>query len=304
MLMADTSLMFKYLNQIIDNEVKEADLDLYSVIIGTKPSSGARSPKLWNKVYNHEGKRVLMVPLDVREEELEKLFNYLRKDEHCLGGAVAVPYKEKVFNFIKDNVKEEIKAIGAVNCFYRPTSKPSNDSFTGTNTDGEAALEPIRKELSETENLTIGLLGFGGAGKAILAFLLKYYKEKHQIYIFNRSHVDFKNEKNFRLHSHPLINLDTYLPDFDLLINATSIGHIENAHMTPVPTELLAKAKKTLIVYDIIYDPIKTVLLRDSEKVGLQTINGLRMNLIQAVLAYSYTNPTSLVKDEIYRIMS
>ena len=49
--------MFKYLNNIIENEVEEANLDFYSVIVGTKPSIGARSPKLWNKVYTYEEKR-------------------------------------------------------------------------------------------------------------------------------------------------------------------------------------------------------------------------------------------------------
>ena len=116
--------------------------------------------------------------------------------------------------------------------------------------------------------------------------------------------MNFNNAKKFRIHSHPLINLATYLPNFDLLINATSIGHIENVHMSPVPTELLTKAKKTLIVYDIIYDPIKTVLLKDSEGNRLSTINGLRMNLIQAALAYRYTNSTDLTKEEICTIMN
>ena len=59
-----------------------------------------------------------------------------------------------------------------------------------------------------------------------------------------------------------------------------------------------------MIVYDIIYDPIKTTLLRNSEQLGLSTINGLRMNLIQAVLAYGYTNKTALAKEEIYKIMN
>ena len=88
------------------------------------------------------------------------------------------------------------------------------------------------------------------------------------------------------------------------MINATSAGHIENTHVTPVPRKILTKAKKTMIVYDIIYDPLKTVLLSDSERIGLRTINGLRMNLIQAVLAYSYTNPTNLEKEKIYNIMN
>ena len=114
--------MFKALNPIIENEISESTVDFYTVIIGTKPSQGARSPKLWNRVYDYEKRSARMVPLDVKEEKLEQVFNYLKNDKHCLGGAVAVPYKEKVFYLIKDNVGNEIQAIGAVNCFHRSTS--------------------------------------------------------------------------------------------------------------------------------------------------------------------------------------
>ena len=74
---------------------------------------------MWNKVYDYEKKKAQMIPLDVREDKLEQVFNY-QEDKHCKGGAIAVPYKEKIFNLIKDNVEEEIKSIGAVNCFHRP----------------------------------------------------------------------------------------------------------------------------------------------------------------------------------------
>ena len=297
--------MFRYLNRIIENEVREANLDFYSVIIGTKPSMGARSPKLWNKVYEYEKKKIRMVPLDVREENLEELFKYLKEDKHCLGGAVAVPHKEKVYNLIKNNVTEEIRTIGAVNCFYRPT--PSGllvDGFTGTNTDGEAALDPIKRKLIESQNLNIGLLGYGGAGKAILAFLLKDFQGKHKIHIFNRSPINIKDTKEYDVYSYSLNDLEAIIPDFDLLINATSIGHVESIDKTPVPIKFLEKAKNTMVVYDIIYDPLKTTLLKNSEEIGLKTINGLRMNLIQAVLAYSYTNQTHLSIQEIYNIMN
>ncbi len=296
--------MFEALNPIIENKISESNLDFYTVIIGAKPSQGARSPKLWNKVYDYEGMRIQMIPLDVRVDMLEQVFNYLKEDKQCLGGAVAVPYKEKIFNLIKDDVEEEIKAIGSVNCFHRPADGSLINSFTGTNTDGEAALEPIRQQLVESQNLTIGLLGFGGAGKAILAFLLRDFEEKHKIYLFNRNLVHTKDAKRNELYSFTFNDLNTLLPHIDLLINATSVGHLENIHKSPVRSKLLEKAKKTLVVYDIIYDPIKTILLKDSEENGLKTINGLRMNLIQAVLAYSYTNPTSLAKEEIYKIMS
>ena len=98
--------MFEALNTIIENKISGSNLDYYTVIIGAKPSQGARSPKLWNKVYDYEGLNIQMIPLDVREDMLEHVFNYLKEDNKCLGGAVAVPYKEKIFNLIKDDVEE------------------------------------------------------------------------------------------------------------------------------------------------------------------------------------------------------
>ena len=296
--------MFKSLNNIIENDVKFSNLDFYSVIIGKNPSKGARSPQLWNKVYTSEEKKIRMVPLDVKEENIEPLFNYLSNDQHCLGGAVAVPYKERIFNFIKKNLREEVKDIGAVNCFYRSPSSPLINEFTGTNTDGEAALEPIREYLEKSEDLAIGLIGFGGAGKAILAFLLKDFKNRHRIHLFNRSVKKINNVKKIGVAVYSLRSLGSHLPQLDLLINATSVGHAGDIDATPIPTRLLSKAKKTMLVYDIIYDPIKTTLLKNSERMGLRTINGLHMNLIQAVLAYSYTNSTSLSIADIYKIMN
>ncbi len=296
--------MFKVLNTIIENDIKDSGLDFYSVIIGAKPSHGARSPKLWNKVYEFEGKNIRMVPLDVKENNLKHLLDYLKEDKNCLGGAIAVPYKEKIFNLMKDNLKEEIRNIGAINCFYRPISRPLIDEFTGTNTDGEAALDPIRDYLTKNENLSIFLLGFGGAGKAIMAFLFRDFGKKHRIHIFNRSPVNLKNTEGVALKSYSLNELASYLPNCDLMINATSVGQTKNSYETPVSTKLLKMAKKTMVVYDIIYDPLKTTLLNNSEDLGLKTINGLQMNLIQAVLAYSYTNQTILSSEEICTAMS
>ena len=144
-------------------------------------------------------------------------------------------------------------------------------------------------------------MGFGGAGKAILAFLLKDFRKKHRIQIVHRS---IKKINDLKVGFILLNDLNKHLPHIDLLINATSAGHIENMNVSPVPTKFLEKAKKTMLVYDIIYDPLKTTLLKNSEEIGLKTINGLRMNLIQAVLAYSYTNRTNLSIEEIYNTMN
>ena len=94
------------------------------------------------------------------------------------------------------------------------------------------------------------------------------------------------------------------MSSFDLVINATSAGSSSSPHLSPFRLDILKNAKSKTIIYDIIYDPLKTKLLSESEKIGLKIINGLRMNLIQAVLAYKYTNITSFSKEEIYTIMN
>ena len=94
------------------------------------------------------------------------------------------------------------------------------------------------------------------------------------------------------------------IQSIDLLINTTSVGSNLSKKQSPVPIELICKIKKSAIVYDIIYDPEYTELLERANKLGLKIINGLRMNMIQAVLAYGYTNDTALSKEDILQIMS
>ena len=202
---------------------------------------------------------------------------------------------------LRNNIRETVATFIACGIDYKK-SIIFNQSTVSAHS--EAALEPVREYLTKNQNLTIGLLGFGGAGKAISAFLLKDFKKKHQIHIFNRSmgNINYTNKNALNLFS--LNDLESYIPHIDLLINATSAGHVENIDASPVSTEILKKAKKTMIVYDIIYDPIETMLLRNCEEIGLKTMNGLRMNLMQAVLSYRYTNKTILSMEEIYKAMN
>ena len=94
------------------------------------------------------------------------------------------------------------------------------------------------------------------------------------------------------------------VPYFDLVINATSAGSYNDLNSTPFDIGILKTAKADCVIYDIIYDPLKTKLLLASENRGLKTINGLRMNLVQAVLAYKYTNSTNLSIEQIFEEMN
>lgn len=287
-------------NSLITNKISLQDLTEFSFIIGANPSKGARSPVLWNKVYKAQGRRTRMLPLDVEEANLEKLIMVLQKELTCLGGAVAVPYKEKLFAILSHNCNETIRKIGAINCIFR--SNPNDQFFSCTNTDGEGALEPIAKFLDGKKPLKIGLIGYGGAGKAIAGFL-QQYKDKHEILLFNRTLPNKKFSDELEINFIDLKELPSKIGEIDILINATSVGSQNNLNEKLIRREYLHKMKNSSLVYDIIYDPPETMLLRDSKEIGLNVINGMEMNLLQAVLAYKHTNNTTLSLEELKAIM-
>ena len=288
------------INRLITNKISLENLKEFSFIIGANPSKGARSPILWNKVYSYQDKQIRMLPFDVEEANLEKLIMVLQNELNCLGGAVAVPYKEKVFAILSNNCNETIRQIGAINCIFR--SNPDDQFFSCTNTDGEGALEPITKILDGAKPLKIGLIGYGGAGKAIAGFL-QQYKDRHEITVFNRTLLNKKFSDELEINFFDLKELPSKIGEIDILINATSVGSQNNLNEKLIRREDLHKLKNSSLVYDIIYDPPETMLLKDSKEIGLDTINGMEMNLLQAVLAYKHTNNTTLSLEELKEIM-
>ena len=287
-------------NSLITNKISLKDLTEFSFIIGANPSKGARSPILWNKVYKAQGKSTRMLPLDVEEANLEKLIMILQKELNCLGGAVAVPYKEKLFAILSNNCNETIREIGAINCIFR--TNPNDQFFSCTNTDGEGALEPIAKILGGTKPLKIGLIGYGGAGKAIAGFL-QQYRDKHEVLLFNRTLLKKKFSDELEINFIDLKELPSKIGQIDILINATSVGSKNNLNEKLIQRKDLHKLKNSSLVYDIIYDPPETTLLKDSKEIGLNTINGMEMNLLQAVLAFKHTNNTTFSLEELKEIM-
>ncbi len=284
------------INSLITNKISLNNLKAFSFIIGSNPSKGARSPILWNKVYKAEATRARMLPLDVEEKNLQKLIMVLQNEPSCLGGAVAVPYKEKIFSMLSDNCTETIRQIGAINCIFRKNY--SDKYFSCTNTDGEGALEPITKKLSGAKSLKIGLIGYGGAGKAIAGFL-QQYSNRHEIFLFNRTLPERKLLDRLKISFIGLEKLPLKIEQLDILINATSVGSQNNLCERLIKREVLYKFKKSTLVYDIIYDPPETVLLKDAKEFGLDTLNGIDMNLLQAVLAFKHVNDTTLSLKEV-----
>jgi shikimate dehydrogenase len=282
---------------LIENQINIANLDKYAAIIGENPSNGARSPKLWNAVFDNDGLSYSMVPLDVTRDKIIELLNDLSRDEDFIGGAIAVPYKEVVAEWLGDNITPEAKKIGAVNCLYRN----SNGKLQGTNTDGEASLITFENKFESLESKSVMILGVGGAGKAVASY---FATSANSTIIISRSKEGRKYADKINVKWGNWGQINDIIDTIDVIVNCTSVGFGDQEMQSPLSEKKIENLKKSTIVFDIIYQPLKTKLLQIASNRGISTLNGLEMNLEQAVLAYKYAVKPNKGLDVIRKLMS
>ena len=267
----------------------------YVLIIGRSPSKGARSPILWNRVFKKKKINCEMFPLDVSNNKiLKKKFHELKNDKFFLGGAITTPYKEDIAKLLKNNLTYQAKKIKAVNCLFK-----KKGVLYGTNTDGEAALDSLKKKFGSIEDKKILLIGFGGAGKAIAAYLSSDVSNKKNLNILIKNTKKYKF--NYTFFNYESVKFNKY----DIILNATSIGFDDKKRLSPLSETKILKLKPKCNIFDIIYNPKKTEFLRMCEKKNFNTLNGLDMNLRQAAIAFNYTIKSSKTKKikELMKIM-
>jgi shikimate dehydrogenase len=199
------------------------------------------------------------------------------------GFNVTIPHKISIIPLL-DEVDSLAEKIGAVN-----TVKNVDGKLVGYNTDGEGALKALEENGVSLKNKKIVLVGAGGASKA-LAFTFANYAE--ELIILNRTEEKAINlaasiSKNYGLKVKGLRlneeNLALELKDADILVNTTSVGMYPNIKETPIPKKLI---KPGMVVFDIVYKPLKTRLLRDAKLKGAKVVDGLAMLVYQAVKAF------------------
>ena len=248
-------------------EINE-ETKLYGII--GNPVSHSMSPAIHNASFIEKGLNNVYVPLKIAN--IGAFMNECRKiDFH--GFSVTIPHKESILPFL-DDLDHTARKIGAINTIVN-----RNGKLTGYNTDCMAAvmgLEYSMKEANETlNNKKVSIIGAGGAARAI-AFGLK--EKGCDITIFNRT-----TERAEKLSQDVKCKFESFEEihklNSDILINTTSIGMFPDVDQTPVSKNIL---KKDMIVFDAIYNPIETRLLRDAKKKGCHTVNGLSMFINQA----------------------
>lgn len=287
------------IKKLLENDVQIKEDIYFTAIIGVNPSGGARSPILWNHVFLKENIKCEMHAFDVNEKNLSKLLKQLESNKFFLGGAVTAPYKEKIFELLNGNTQTNEKKIGAINCLFRD----HKGNLTGKNTDGSAALKSLKSNCKNINEKKIILLGVGGAGKAVATLIASEIPFKRNLCLVSRSNEAKKFSKNIYCDYLEWGNLENTIKDYDIIINCTDIGFGTKVSQSPLSEKIIRNIKNTSTIFDIIYDPSPTILLKSAKDKNLTAIDGREMNLLQAAIAFDYTIKRKNTKITTYEIM-
>jgi shikimate dehydrogenase len=228
------------------------------------PAGHTLSPVLHRAAYEDLGVDASYVAFDVPPERLEAAVSGMR----ALGIrqlSVSLPHKERVLA-LADETSEEARAIGAAN-----TLTHTADGLRADNTDWVGVVGALERH-GTLEGGRALVLGAGGAARAVVFGLRRVGME---VSITGRT-----PERVDRLAADLGARAGSLDDPYDLLVNATPVGMAPNVDESPVPAE---KLRSGALVFDAVYRPLETRLLREARERGCRTQDGLDMLVHQAV---------------------
>jgi len=243
------------------------------------------SPAFQQAAFDHLGLDVRYQVWDTSEADLGRVVERLRGPA-MLGANITIPYKEKALSFA-DEADEEARRIGAANTLVNRDAQ-----LVGYNTDAEGFMRALR-DLGrfDPRGKCIVVLGAGGAARAVVFSLVAAGSKS--VVVFNRtlSRADAlaagMGESSTEVTSLPWEDgqLESAVARCDLLVNCTSVG------MTGGPTEGQSPIDARLVpggalVYDLVYNPLETPLLKGAGRAGARTLGGLAMLVYQGAASF------------------
>lgn len=224
--------------------------------------------------------------LETPPEDLISCIKFLKSNNYD-GFNVTIPLKVPMALFL-DHIDKSADVSGCVN-----TIKILPDrTFYGYNTDiyGFQKAIPVSIQ-TELKGASVSILGTGGAARAAAVGLIELGVK--QINFYSRNIINSSEIVNYLRKTFPDVKFNLFqnsstgeLFNSAMIINTTPIGMKGNsADQMPLGLETITKLPKDTVIYDAIYNPTKTLLLKKSEEYGLKTINGLDMLINQAAKA-------------------
>ena len=259
----------------------------FIALIGN-PVSHSLSPIMQNAALQYLGLDLIYIAIPCRDKDLALVLNSLKRI-NCKGLNITIPYKEKVFNLCSEisPIANKLKAVNTLRL-------NSENEWSATNTDVDGFIYPLSNlHLTKKQSM---VLGSGGAARSVIQGLINLNFSTITVVSRNKSSLDelIKNFEN-QISIQGILDNDNRAQNLiekaDLIINTTPVGmkRASNGENTlPYGENFWRSLNPKTIVYDLIYNPSLTPLLKFSAKKGCTTINGLQMLIAQGMKSLSF----------------
>lgn len=254
------------------------------------PVSHTLSPVMQNALLHHLGINATYLPFPCDPARLAEAVQGLRA-LGFVGANVTIPFKETMVHLV-DDLTPIARFMGSVNTLFW-----ENGKLMGTTTDAYGALNNLAEHGHQVEGQHIALLGNGGASRALAFALLQ--KSPASVTILGRDSQKLATlcselESAGLTTSPRFATLDafpTLASQFTMLINGTSVGMAPQTEAIPVEPGALHAG---MVVYDIVYTPAETRLLREARLRGCATVPGIGMLIHQGALSFEHWFPDAI----------
>jgi 3-dehydroquinate dehydratase/shikimate dehydrogenase len=263
-------------------------LDQATRIFGVagNPISHSLSPLMHNTAFRREGVNAVLLPLKVRM--LEDLLTLMR-ELPLAGAAVTMPLKQELLPHLA-NMDPLTASIGACNTLRTG----ADGKIYGFNTDVAGLIRPLEKRL-RLKDAKIAVLGAGGAARAAVFGLVAQGAE---VFVVNRTHESaVKLAKEAKAKA---LKREQFAGShFDALINATPCGMRDSKQPLPIKENELNAG----LVFDMVYNPIETPLLKLAKERGIPTVSGLEMFVQQGARQFEIWTGKPAPEAEMLRVV-
>ena len=251
-------------------------------VIGN-PVEHSLSPAIHNAAFEALGLNCAYVAFQI--EDIAAAMAGFRAMGNFRGLSVTIPHKISIMKHL-DEIDEVARNIGSVNTVIK-----EEGLLKGSSSDGPGALKALGDSGVDIAGRKVLILGSGGAARAI-AFTLATAERPPDISILavipeelNKLVQDLKGNTSACISGKGLDDesLQRNLAEADVIIHCTPVGMHPNTDETVIPKEILQSEQ---VVFDIVYTPRQTRLLKEAESVGCKTIPGLEMFVNQAVVQF------------------
>ncbi|MCI6994161.1 shikimate dehydrogenase [uncultured Methanobrevibacter sp.] len=261
------------------------------------PVEHSFSPPMHNAAFEKLGMDYAYVAFDVDPNNLGSAIEGA-KSLNIKGFNVTIPHKIEVMQFL-DEIDEVAGLIGAVNTIDFKNMK-------GYNTDGIGAVRAIEEVIS-IKDKNVVIAGAGGASRAISFYLAKYGADS--ITILNRN-VDraislagdvLDSGLIADVQADSISEINNYLSDADILVDTTPMGM--HPHVDDEPIARAEDMHEDLVVFDAVYNPNETVLIKEAIKAGAKPVYGIKMLLYQGAESFKIWTGVDAPVDEMEKAL-